>query len=278
MPRSGRLQRGAGVSLWRQIADRIRVDISRDLADENGRLPSEIELAERFGVNRHTVRAAISALAHEGVLHAAQGRGTYVRKQKRLVYPISEKTRFSAGLENQSRERKSKLLDHRCEAASAEIAGALGLSEGAQVVRLELLGSADGAPVSRSTSWFDAARFSDIADHFIRTGSITKALRGMGLHDYSRASTAIEAVHADEIDTADLRLSPGAIVLVTRAVNVAPDDSPVQYSQTRFAADRITLLVETHGIQKFRGGSSINPLNAISSTVARSKTKRTSKN
>lgn len=278
MSRSGRLQRGAGVSLWRQIADRIRVDISRNLADENGRLPSEIELAERFGVNRHTVRAAISALSHEGVLHAEQGRGTYVRKQKRLVYPISEKTRFSAGLESQSRERKSQLLSHRREAASAEIAEALGLSEGAEVIRLELLGSADGTPVSRSTSWFNAARFSDITDHFIQTGSITKALRCIGVHDYSRASTAIEAVHADEVDTADLHLSPGAIVLVARAVNVAPDDSPVQYSQTRFAADRITLFVETRGIQKFRGDTSINPPDAISSALVRSKTKRIPKN
>lgn len=278
MPKSGRLQRGAGVSLWRQIADRIRVDISRDLADDNGRLPSEMELAERFGVNRHTVRAAISALAHEGVLHAAQGRGTYVRKQKRLVYPISEKTRFSAGLESQSRERKSELLGHRRELASAEIAGALDLSEGDEVIRLELLGSADGTPVSRSTSWFNAARFSDIADHFIRTGSITKALRGMGVPDYSRASTAIEAGHADEVDTADLRLSPGAIVLVARAVNVAPDGAPVQYSQTRFAADRITLSIETQRIQKGRGGTPIDSLDARSSTAAPSKTKRLSKN
>jgi hypothetical protein len=100
----------------------------------------------------------------------------------------------------------------------------------------------------------------------------------MGLHDYSRASTAIEAVHADEVDTADLRLSPGAIVLVARAVNVAPDDSPVQYSQTRFAADRITLFVETHRIQKSQSDTSITAPDVISSAAARSNAKRTSKN
>lgn len=258
MARTGRLQRGAGVALWRQIADRIRVDVSRNLADDSGRLPSEMELAERFGVNRHTVRAAISALAHEGVLHATQGRGTYVRKQKRLVYPIREKTRFTAGLESQSRERKSELLSHSREKASAEIARALGLAEGNDVIRLELLGSADAIPVSRSTSWFDAVRFPDIADHFIRTGSITKALKRADVHDYSRASTTIEAHHADEVDTTDLRLSPGAIVLITRAVNVDPNGSPVQYSQTRFAADRITLSVETRAIRKFGDDTSVN--------------------
>ncbi len=258
MATAGRLQRGAGVSLWRQIADRIRFDISQGLADENGRLPSETELAERFDVNRHTVRAAISALAHEGVLHAAQGRGTYVRKQKRLVYPIGEKTRFSAGLEGQSRERKSELLDHRREAASPEIAEALGLQPGEDVIRLDVLGSADGTPVSRATSWFSAARFPKIAEHFVRTKSITKALARAGIADYSRASTAIEARHADEIDTQGLRLSPGAIVLVARAVNVDTNGIPVQYSLTRFAADRITLSLETRSIQKLWAGHPVN--------------------
>lgn len=271
MARTGRLQRGAGVSLWRQIADRIRVDVSRDLADETGRLPPETELAERFGVNRHTVRAAISALAHEGVLQASQGRGTYVRKRKRLVYPIGKKTRFSAGLEGQSRDRKSELLSHRREGASAEIAEALDLTEGADVIRLELLGSADDVPVSRSTSWFSAARFPDIADHFIRTGSVTKALKRADVHDYSRASTTVEARHADEIDTIDLRLSPGAIVLIARAVNVDLDGTPVQYSQTRFAADRITLSIETQVNQKPGNDASISPPGRMPSSTVRPK-------
>lgn len=277
MAAAGRLQRGAGVSLWRQIADRIRFDISQGLADENGRLPSEAELAERFDVNRHTVRAAISALAHEGVLHAAQGRGTYVRKQKRLVYPIGEKTRFSAGLEGQSRERKSELLNHRREAASPEIAEALGLQSGEDVIRLDVLSSADDTPVSRATSWFDATRFPDIAEHFKRTGSITKALSRAGIADYSRASTAIEARHADEIDTQGLRLSPGAIVLVARAVNVDPNGVPVQYSWTRFAADRITLFVETHGIQKFRTSAPASPRSSASAAATPPEKKRTSR-
>ena len=70
MAQRTRLQRGVGVALWRQIADAIRHGIATGLADENGRLPPEAKLAERFGVNRHTVRAAIAALAHEGVLQS----------------------------------------------------------------------------------------------------------------------------------------------------------------------------------------------------------------
>ena len=126
MTTKARLQRGVGVALWRQIADGIRTGIAGGLADANGRLPPEAQLAERFGVNRHTVRAAIAALAHEGVLQSEQGRGTYVRRQKRLVYPIGERTRFSAGLGDQARETRSDMMGSATETAPEQVAAALG--------------------------------------------------------------------------------------------------------------------------------------------------------
>ncbi|MBN9003007.1 MAG: UTRA domain-containing protein, partial [Rhizobiales bacterium] len=110
-----------------------------------------------------------------------------------------------------------------------------------------------------------------IADHFIRAGSITRALKRADVHDYSRASTTIEARHADEIDTIDLRLSPGAIVLIARAVNVDLDGTPVQYSQTRFAADRITLSIETQVNQKPGNDASISPPGRMPSSTVRPK-------
>lgn len=237
------LHRGVGVALWRQIGDEIRRGIGSGLADENGRLPPEAELAARFGVNRHTVRAAIAALVHEGVLRSEQGRGTYVRRQKRLTYPIGARTRFSTGLEGQARDRQIELLDQALEPANAAVAAALGLEVSEEVIRLEMRGLADGVPVSRSTAWFHAKRFPDIAGHFASTHSITRALALSGITDYRRASTTIEARHADDTDTRDLQLSPGAIVLVARGINVDSSDKPIQYSQTRFSADRVELTV-----------------------------------
>ena len=237
------LHRGVGVALWRQIGDEIRRGIGAGLEDENGRLPPEAELAARFGVNRHTVRAAIAALIHEGVLRSEQGRGTYVRRQKRLTYPIGARTRFSAGLEGQVRERQIELLGHTHEPATATIATALDLRPSEDVIRLEMRGLADGVPVSRSTAWFPAARFPDIASYFAEKHSITEALALSGINDYRRASIVVEARHADDTDTRDLKLSPGAIVLVARGINVDGDGRPIQYSQTRFSADRVELTV-----------------------------------
>ncbi|MGE5335106.1 MAG: GntR family transcriptional regulator, partial [Nitrososphaerota archaeon] len=41
-------------------------------------LPTEIELAQQFGVSRHTMRAGIDALVQAGRLKRFRGKGTYV--------------------------------------------------------------------------------------------------------------------------------------------------------------------------------------------------------
>ena len=237
------MERKTGVALWRQVADRIRQLIGSGEFDEDDRLPPEIALAARFGVNRHTVRNAIAALVQEGALRAEQGRGTFIQRRRRFTYPISARTRFSEGLRDQARERRGHLLSHAREKADIRIAEALGIPESGPVVRMETVSEADARPVSRATSWFDAERFSGIAEAFAQTGSVTIALRQHGVEDYFRKTTVVSARHAETADLTDLKLAPGAIVLVAVALNVDPQGRPVQFSETRFAADRVELSV-----------------------------------
>ena len=46
------------------------------------RLPSEPQLSERFGVSRHTVRAALRTLTQQGLVSSQQGIGTQVQETK----------------------------------------------------------------------------------------------------------------------------------------------------------------------------------------------------
>ena len=179
------------------------------------------------------------------MLRSEQGRGTFVRRRKRLSYPIAKRTRFSAGLGNQAGSTRTRLLESAEEAASETVADNLGVATGSPVIRLDTVSEADGVPVSRATSWFDANRFAGIDKAFGEHASITKALAACGVTDYVRKSTVIEARHASGEDVQLLRLSAGAIVLVTRAVNADSDGNPIQYAESRFAADRVELKIES---------------------------------
>lgn len=240
---SASMERGSGVALWRQIADRIRHGIAGGEFAEGGKLPPEMELAARFGVNRHTVRSAIAALVQEGALWAEQGRGTFVREARRVSYPIGRRTRFSANLEGQTRESGIRLVASATVPADPAVARALNLPHASSVLRLDTISTADGRPIARATHWFDADRFSGLADAFAASGSITSALAACGVEDYLRRSTTVSARHADASLLGDLALSPGAILLVSRSVNEDMDGQPIQYSETLFAADRVELQI-----------------------------------
>lgn len=232
-----------GVALWRRIADAIRLDIIGGKLASGDRLPTEAVLAERFSANRHTVRRALAALADEGVVGAEQGRGTFVRSARRLSYPIGKRTRFSEGLAGQARSLTTRHLGDRLENASASVAKALGLHAGAKVVRIEGTSSADGTPLTRSTTWLAYRRFPDFAQRLIALTSFTATFASYGIADYARASTRISARHADVEETQALNLSAGAILLVSEAIDEDAAGQPISYALSRFPAERMELVV-----------------------------------
>lgn len=238
------IDRKNGIAMWRQIADAIRAAISSgDFAVERP-LPAEMTLADRFGVNRHTVRSAIASLVQEGILRAERGRGTFVERRPQFEFAISKRTRFSEGLSARAQRGEGRMIASGRMLADAEIAAALGISEGTETIFVEMLYVVEEVPISIATNYFEAERFDAIAGHVSRTGSITTALAACGVEDYTRRRTAITARHADSRDTAHLALSPGAIVLFVTSVNVDGSGEPIQFARTRFAADRATLSVE----------------------------------
>lgn len=232
-----------GVALWRRIADAIRLDIIGGKLASGDRLPTEAVLAERFSANRHTVRRALAALADEGVVGAEQGRGTFVRSARRLSYPIGKRTRFREGLKGQASNLSSRSLSHRLENANATVSAALGIRTGAKVVRTEGMSLADGVAISRVTTWLAYARFADFAARIAQLESTTAVFASYGILDYARASTRISARHADVEETKLLGLSPGAILLVSEAVDIDEAGVPISYALSRFPAERMELVV-----------------------------------
>ncbi|WP_375451323.1 phosphonate metabolism transcriptional regulator PhnF [uncultured Devosia sp.] len=233
----------SGVAIWRRIADAIRLDIVGGKLAQGDRLPAETLLAQRFAANRHTVRRALQALAAEGVVRTEQGRGSFVDQAKRLSYRIGKRTRFSEGLAGQAGALRRQVLGSRLENATAAVAAALAIVPGAKVTRLDTVSSADGRPVSRATTWIGYRDFPDFAERFAVTASTTAVFAQFGIADYTRASTRISARHADAEETALLKLAPGAILLVSEAVDVDPAGRPILYGLSRFPADLLELVV-----------------------------------
>jgi GntR family transcriptional regulator, transcriptional repressor for pyruvate dehydrogenase complex len=64
-----------------QVADQIRLLITRERLAEGERLPPERDLAERFGVSRPMVSQALRMLSLMGLVEIRQGSGAYVLRR-----------------------------------------------------------------------------------------------------------------------------------------------------------------------------------------------------
>lgn len=65
-------------SLIAQVTEQLRAEIRSGRWSVGSRIPTEPELTELTGTGRNTVREAVQALVHAGMLERRQGSGTYV--------------------------------------------------------------------------------------------------------------------------------------------------------------------------------------------------------
>lgn len=238
------LDRARGLAAWRQVADSIEADIVAGRLRPGDRIAPEAQLAERFGVNRHTARRGLAALAARGLVRAARGSGTFVESRP-LPYPVGLRTRFSEVMSQAGRQPHGELVAAGPGVADAGLAEALGLPAGAPVLEMTVIHRADGVPLSLARMAFPLPRFDGLDKAYAKRGSLTGAYRSLGVDDYSRLSTRISARTADAGEARLLDIGAGRPLIVVNSVNVDAAGDRIQATLSRFAADRVELVVDS---------------------------------
>ena len=236
------VNRESPVPMWHQIELALARDIQVGTLAPGDRLPAEADIAARFGVHRHTARRALATLAEKGAVRIRRGLGTFV-EDALITYPITERTRFSANLQQQNRLASHDLLDALDQPAPPFVAEALELAPATPVTMLQTLGSADGVPISIASHYFEAARFPGLAAAYRELRSITAVLRRFGLSDYLRQSTRIVAALPTEREASLLRQPRRDPILAVDSVDVDTAGQPISASRVRFAGERVQLVV-----------------------------------
>jgi GntR family phosphonate transport system transcriptional regulator len=229
--------------IWKAISDALRSDLAEGRYAPGDKLPTEAALAERFGVNRHTVRHGISALVEEGLVRTRRGAGAFVAATP-TDYPIGRRVRFHENLIAAGRRPEKRVLALDERAATRGEARALQMQAGDPVCAYHGLSLADGQPIAVFESLFPITRLPGIAAALTDTSSVTQALRSVGIDDYTRVSTRLTAVRATATHALHLHVAEGDPLLKSSGVNSDGQGQPVEYGRTWFAGDRVTLTLE----------------------------------
>lgn len=222
------------------IAETLRSEIGAGLYPEGAKLPTEADLAARFGVNRHTVRHALAHLAGAGLTVSRRGAGVFVAAAPPADYPLGRRVRFQQNVSASGRTPSREVIRIETRPATAAERGALGAD---RVHVFEGVSLGDALPLSLFRSVFPAGRFPALPEALGRLKSVTAALAEMGVTGYTRASTRIAAKTARGPRAGLLKVAEGAPILLTEAINVDASGQPVEYGISWFAGDRVALTV-----------------------------------
>jgi GntR family phosphonate transport system transcriptional regulator len=236
--------RRSGTSLWQYIADSIAQEIHDRVFAPGDRLPTEAELAQRFGVNRHTVRRAVASLQDIGMIRIEQGRGTFVQEDI-VDYPLSRRTRFSEIVRRQARTPSGMLLRSATIPADKTMAEALEIAPGAPIALIETVGMVDDQPISLVAHHFPLERFPTLFEAYHAERKITPMFQKLGIDDYLRKTTRVTARMPDIYEIRHLRLARTSPVLCLEAVNVDAQNRPIEYGLTRFSSSRVQVVIDT---------------------------------
>ncbi len=228
--------------LWRQIEQELLARIRSGALRGGERLPSALALAREWGVNRHTMRRALAALEQRDVLRTCVGRGSFVREET-YDYPIGRRTRFTANMSRLNIECDNEVLDIALIAPIARVAAALGVVRGERVWRVESSARTEDKALDHCEAFFAGARFPQLDRVFRRTRSVTRTLAELGVTDYFRRYTKVSACMPSATTARILGQPANQPVLLVESLNVDADGVPVQYGLTRFAGERVQLVL-----------------------------------
>ena len=204
-------------------------------------LPKEVELANRLGISRNTIRQATNKLEHEGLLIRKKGIGTTVAINSPLQTSLNNWYSFTH--EMKSRGVNVINLDLKLEKvkANARIANFLNIAAGTEIVKLSKLKGLANDPIVYFESYFHPRIDLNYED------DLNEPLYQLLEEKYSiladRSSEHINAITDADI-AKKLKVPSKSPILFRERVVYDPGNRPIEYNLGYYRSDKFTYSIE----------------------------------
>ena len=215
--------------LYRQIRELITKSLASGEWRPGDLIPSESELAERFGVSQGTVRKAIDEMADENLLVRRQGKGTFVatHDDPRSFF------RFLRLAANDGRPLTLKSVPLECwrAKAGADVARTLAIETGAPVIILRRVLQSGAEPAVFDEIYLPGELFADLTLDVLKASEMS--LYSLFESRYAvrmiRADERLRAIAADRVSAQLLQVVEGSPLLLVERVTYTYANKPVEW-------------------------------------------------
>lgn len=209
------LDSSSPVPLYHQAAEQLLDAVISGRIARGDFLPSEIDLAESWGVSRPTARRAIEELVDKGMVLRRRGVGTQVTSRE--VRRPATLTSLYDDLTEQGLRPTTVVLRLDETVADDDVAEALEVKPGAAVTRIQRVRTAAGEVLAFLRNWVPSDVLADLTADELAQGGLYAAMRRRGVEP-GTATQVVGAAPADAAEAEALELTEGAPVLYMRRI------------------------------------------------------------
>lgn len=136
-----------------QVVKHIKAEIESNVLQDGQRIDSVRKIAAKWNISLATATKVVSTLKAEGLVRSEPGVGTIVTREQAAASAKDRVVRSMEGRIYAANER-AQIRAAELVPAPEEVADALGLPAGTNVIRRQRVTLRDDVPSSASTSWF----------------------------------------------------------------------------------------------------------------------------
>lgn len=255
------------IPLHHQVYLDLRAALESGEFRSGDRLPTERELAARYGCSLITIRHALGELVREGRIERTRGRGTFVLPP-RIERNIAGVMSFAEEMERRGLDASTKLVTARVEPAGEVVAAGLNLPAGAPVVYLERLRLGGGEPMILEQVRLPEQRFPQLLGMDLERRSLYDVLAERFGTRIVRARETVEPVLLRTREARLLGFPPRSLALQVDGLAYADDGAAVEIARSYVRGDRTRYYLERN-VTRASWDQSEPPLVAAAGLVGR---------
>lgn len=229
------LDRNSPIPLYFQIAENLKQAIDDGMLKPGERLDNELDLTERLGVSRPTVRQAVQRLVEQGLVVRRRGLGTVV-VAPRILRSVALTSLYDDLCANHRHPATTVLAASQIQ-ADDELAAILSLPSGAAVLSVERLRLADGTPLAIMHNFLPAGLLKGRPEDTLEKMGLYELLRSQGIQLH--AGEQVIGARRASAQEADLLQAPRhSTVLTMTRTTFDQEGKPVEHGSHAYLADR----------------------------------------
>jgi GntR family transcriptional regulator len=233
--------------LYKQVKDRLLELLAGGSVPPMGKLASERELVERYGVSRITVRQAMRELVAEGHLRSHPGKGFYATgRSTAQAFELELLRSFTATALRHGMIPGGQLISGETMPADGRLATALQVRLGEPVIALRRLRLLDGQAVAIAEDWIEARKAPGLLALDWNGGnrSLYDELRNRYRLVPEVGETVLSSRLASAGEAKLLELKRPAAVLTVEQIAYASDGAPINATRSIHHPTRYPLRLE----------------------------------